>query len=407
MDVLRLGEDFYVDKILEGFTSIIWTERFIEAGDFELRTPRIAEMMEELPYDSIISLADTQEMMIVEQRSIEKNDQGGAELVIKGRSFETFLQHRHWTSGRYGKKGRTRWQMTAAGVAEYILYNSVLNNTTKDLIRVSTTVNKSVADVIPNLELTHRAGLYPNTPNGTFKYRFIEPGDCYSQLLKFLNMGKVGVSTIRPPSYVENGEKEAYIFSNTVDFRTPASAFTSNARLHVYWGNYHSLEFGDDDPITFDYSAGHLTEAQYLYDSSKYKTIAFIDTDIGTTTTYRADEAGDPDITGATGLARRVLYVDGGQKDTDATEGGTNAEFLESVKDQAEAQLRRNYTRKEIFDGKVSPVIPYKFKEDYFLGDVVDVRGEYGFSKAMRVTEYIRTLDANGEQSYPTLSQVF
>ena len=69
-------------SLIEGWSSLIWTERFREAGEFELRTPRVAEHFTQMPEGAAISLLDSREVMLVDTHTIEKNEKGESELVI-------------------------------------------------------------------------------------------------------------------------------------------------------------------------------------------------------------------------------------------------------------------------------------------------------------------------------------
>ena len=93
MEVLRLNPTTYLpDSLVEGYTSMIWTERYLENGEFEMKTPKVSETKALIPENSMLSLLDTQEVMFVETHSIGRDSNGISELTVKGRTFETFLQ---------------------------------------------------------------------------------------------------------------------------------------------------------------------------------------------------------------------------------------------------------------------------------------------------------------------------
>ncbi len=54
-------------------------------------------------------------------------------------------------------------------------------------------------------------------------------------------------------------------------------------------------------------------------------------------------------------------------------------------------------------DGQISEESPFKLGRDYYLGDRVTLLGQYDFAQSMRVSEYIRTEDADGDRGYPGL----
>jgi hypothetical protein len=52
----------------------------------------------------------------------------------------------------------------------------------------------------------------------------------------------------------------------------------------------------------------------------------------------------------------------------------------------------------------ISPTSRYKYREDYNIGDLVSVNGNYDTTATMRVVEHIETVDEFGATSTPVLS---
>lgn len=59
------------------------------------------------------------------------------------------------------------------------------------------------------------------------------------------------------------------------------------------------------------------------------------------------------------------------------------------------------YGEIKTFEGKIEPLTTFKYKEDYFLGDIVTVRNEYGIEEKVRITEIIEVKDNNGYSVEP------
>lgn len=53
------------------------------------------------------------------------------------------------------------------------------------------------------------------------------------------------------------------------------------------------------------------------------------------------------------------------------------------------------------FEGTVEPNVTFKYKKDYFLGDVVTVQNEYGITVNARITEVVEVNDDNGYSVEP------
>jgi hypothetical protein len=57
------------------------------------------------------------------------------------------------------------------------------------------------------------------------------------------------------------------------------------------------------------------------------------------------------------------------------------------------------------FDGELAHIFPYEYNSEYFIGDIVEVRGRYAINY-MKVIEHIYSVDNDGElKSYPTLNR--
>ena len=60
----------------------------------------------------------------------------------------------------------------------------------------------------------------------------------------------------------------------------------------------------------------------------------------------------------------------------------------------------------ETFSGEVDYTTMYSYKKDYYIGDIVQLINEFGISRAVRITEYIRSEDNSGNKSYPVFEVV-
>ena len=103
-----------------------------------------------------------------------------------------------------------------------------------------------------------------------------------------------------------------------------------------------------------------------------------------------------------TGFSRRTMIVE----IRDITAANVNNSFTtyKAVMDgyARDALANNNYVK--AVDGEIVPQNQYKFGTDYLLGDIVELQDQFDFIQKARVTEYIRTQDANGSREYPTIS---
>ena len=96
--VYVVTEEFQPYYLIENYSSLIWTERYNKAGDFELTIPieEASEVLDIVKIDSFLQLDESlsESIMIVETISITSDAEDGDYLIIKGRSAESLLDRR-------------------------------------------------------------------------------------------------------------------------------------------------------------------------------------------------------------------------------------------------------------------------------------------------------------------------
>jgi hypothetical protein len=391
MDVVHLDDSFTPDYLIEDYSTMIWTERYQKNGEFELHTPRIEETQKILDLGDHISLLDSDEVMTVENFSIEPNEEGVAELVVTGRTFETFLENR-LALNTYGAPWKSLAGYTIYEILALILWTNMVYNGDQDVTIIDGIKDDNTS--IPNTIVTLTTAISEwIAESDTWTIPSIDywlnEGAQYQPLLDFMAMSGLGVRNIRP-----HGTTALHIeFNTTVGLGRGMSIIEewtdiSQLRFDVYSGTDRTRFQSDRPAVIFHYSSGHIDGPKYLFSIADWKTMAEVSSSIGRV------EVGE--IT-ATGLSRRVLYVDGGSLgDLDYDE------FAASLTQKGEIELAK-HNQAALFDGAISPVSPYKYGTDYSLGDLVTVLAQYGIERTMRVDEFIRTETKTGEVGRPTL----
>lgn len=382
MDLLTMKrEDFSVKELVEGYKTLIWTERFQPFGDFELHSEDIDYTRDLLPERSLCTLLDSNEVMMVDSHEIEENDDGVPQLIVKGRTIDAFLMNRVWKNAPYGKSVKMQHKYTIKEACAALVWTAVVNDTGDDILRAASTY--PAGNALPHVICT--VSMPAGTDDGAVKARKIENGIIYEQLMTFMASGKLGIRIIRP-----NGTQGRKVnFGSGGAFSTDAVSNITNCRFDIYKGRDLT------DSVVFSWKAGHLDNPKYLFSSENLKTGAYVVGD------PRNHYYTDPDVlTGTnTGWNRRDTFVDGGSKET----GEDADDFEEGLEDKGLRAVRKEGSRVHTVDAQISPFINFKYNEDYRLGDRVKVQGRYG-SANQYVTEFIRTEDENGEVGYPTLS---
>jgi len=349
-----------------------------------------------------LGLLDSKEVMIVETHSIGRDSEGYPELTVTGRTFETFLENRVLAALVYNTPWQVYRSYTPSEFISLLLWNHAVNTSGEDPTRAATT--NQAYDGIPQVVATDSTTRVDST-----QVWWLESGEVYASLRHLLTLTGLGVRTIRPPG--TTGNVMTFDISRTVSRGTVSKVLTSNLaqlRLDVYHGLNRTRYQSTLEPVIFHFDSGHIDDPEYLFSIKDYRNFARVNggfktvtTEVPQTMTIDAwpNVTPAPDTTVA-GLARRPLFVDGGEADQMTTPDFTAA----MIQKGRLALMKHNQT--SVFDGAVSPLSPYKYNEHYFLGDYVSLLAEYGFESSMIVSEYVRTEDQDGDRGYPGLSTI-
>lgn len=94
MDLLILDTDLEAIAVIDTYTSLIWTDRYYKAGDFELCLPASKEIFDVIKQDYYLYNKNSEHVMIIEQLTIETDTEDGNKLTVTGRSLESILDRR-------------------------------------------------------------------------------------------------------------------------------------------------------------------------------------------------------------------------------------------------------------------------------------------------------------------------
>lgn len=438
MDLVRLGPAYsttYIpDQLIEGYNSLIWTERFQAPGEFELKSFDVAGLSALLPEDTLVSHLETQEVMQVETHEIAMVGEGAdaePEITIRGRSASTILEHR-WVEANYQKKRRMRKKYSAAAAAGVLIYNAIDNNSGADLTRgdddpdtegVVNHYDWTTKDVIPNVVVTEVVAR-----EGETRWWKLAEGMLYPQLMRILSSQDLGLRCMRPivPNNVTVLTVKKALAERGTVVRTPQTNVTA-LRFDIYKGLDRS------GSVQLSLLQGHLDNPQYLTSNRNLKSVIEVTSgEVKVGDVYRTGESG------LTGWQRRASFLDAGtpeippqpEKPEELNSNATNAQkqaraeaidawkikmgkwrnkrdnIVADFKEEARKDARRElqtFKRVNMFTGDVSSLAPYKYKTHYDLGDTVTIVGDYGKSHKMVVIEYVRSEDINGDRGYPGL----
>lgn len=367
MELITLDDDYQPDELIENYSSLIWTERYSTAGDFEVKSSAVGDTLDLMPLESVVSLRDSTVPMVVEVHKIEKAPGQAPLLTVTGRAFETVLERRGSTNlPETTSSIVTPWIMYAdkESDAAYKVIRTILGDVAKyaglTLILPALSPASSLLDAIPDLVLTKPVDYSTGLTN---PYE-IPLGQLYPVVMDLLVANFHGIKSTRPP------------------------AGSSQIAVEIYNG----ADLTND--VVFDASFESFDSATYLLSEQASTNVAYVFDEDGNGVVLKTT-APEP-----SGLDRRVLVID---NSTDDTAGATTrtARGLIGL---------YQYNETALFDGQISVQVGDLYNdpgpEGYTLGDIVKLMGEYDLSENVRVEEFIRSSGSDGEKAYPTFVRV-
>lgn len=372
------------------YDSLIWTERYFTDSEFELETIALDEIMPLLRPGVLVGIRQSDEVMMVEEQNVETDDVGRSKLKIRGRSLTSYIRHRVVGEIR-SVKYALKQEYTDLDAGLLLLYNSLINDTTFDYTKRESVYFKKIADGIPNAAVTDSS----DSTDTEKSVRWITVGPIEPLVKDWFSEKPYGFRMVRPTT----SKKHISIDANGNIVRTLIEN-SDKLCFDVYSGTNRSRSQSEIKPVIIDTENKDLNRPNYLYSISGLKTLAHIAIDTKSLFAYNAQES-DPPNKDAVGLQHRVLYLDGGEPE----EGASQAEFEADVIKTASETLS-DYRKYSLVDGAVSSDASVRYGIDYFLGDIVSVRGKYGVITNYRIIEFIRSKEGVNEESYPTLSYI-
>lgn len=357
MELYILNSLYQRIGFVENHKSWIWTERFAAWGDFQLTLPSTLENRARFPAGTLLGKSDSSRVMVVETFEDTKDEAGEAVLKLSGRSLEKILEDRLAASGTTGAP----WVLTGlpAAVARQI-YHSICalgSFNSGDVISGVTEGSFYPDDTLPE-------------PPSSITYS-IELMTVYNALKNLCEPYGMGFRLVR------NGD-------------------TSQLYFDVYMGSDRTTQQTDYPAVVFSEELDTLQSPNELTSIMLYKNVAYVFSVVGMEIVYALDV--DPSISG---FERRALFLKINESDLPAGTLPAVASAQMIQKGQEELYKNRRFSA---FDGELNQYSSYKYEQDYYLGDLVEMQNKDGVRNQMQVIEHISVSDEQGERSYPTLA---
>jgi hypothetical protein len=401
MDLYVLDENFQNNISIDAFTSLIWTERYSDAGDFSLTVPATPSNFGLLEIDTKLGLVDSEESMIINTQSVASDL-----LTVTGKSIIDIFNQR---PAKVNPK---------IGINTYTVSTSP-SQAIASIVTEMTTLSDLSSLGLPPAYLGVDVGLKPQEQISNLTVVNLDT-DTTAQLI---DVSTADVFSIIQTLAVNYGKGIKLVV-------TGKSSIGHSLVFTVYVGKDRTSDQTTYPLVRFSPGNKSFVNTTELYSKQNFKNICYVyASSMPTTVTITDPATGDQSdesinprmgygyLDGAdtlTDFDRRVVFVD----DTDFNisnydanlSDGTTIATLEALiateLDNYAFNVLWNYAYTKAVDGEVVPQSPYKYGTDYFLGDVIELQGASGIVQKARVTEYIRSQDTTGEKAYPTVAVI-
>jgi len=376
MEPYTLGRDFHKRDIIDGFSSIIWTERSYGDSAVEMVVPATPDLMQKLMPGTFLGIEASDEVMMLETFNVENN-----KLKVTGISLLPWLNNRFVrTSDKHEDRywyieGEPGWLLW------WIVYNMCCSG--------SPYLNGSIYTGIPNPHalIITGLGLKDWNQDGPILKVGVPFGPVYDACKELATTYQIGMQI-------------------TLDDVT-------DTKYSLGFRSYKGLDrtSGQDinPPVRFSPQMDSFTDIKELQSIAALKTQVYSfapglnpnegELDLRTT-------PGVSSLTGPqyTGFDLRALQVFAEDITTDQV-GGNPATLLNILNNRAHDELT-NHPFVKAVDGEIVPENQFQYGVHYNLGDIIEVEGNSGTVQTARVTEYIRAQDEAGAKTYPTVAMI-
>lgn len=382
-------EEFYLldnelnkKYIIDTYSSAIWAKRYNDIGDCELVISASIENFRKIKECKYIARNDDDMVCKIKKVELQTDEENGDQLILTGKDITDILNQR------------------------IVIKQTNFNGLVEDYIR--TLINDSI----------------------------IKPTNADRKIKNFALSNKKGFSeTIREQVTYDNVGDKIQKLCKQYGWGYKVTVNNGNFIFALYKGNDISSY------ITFSHNYDNISTTDYLKDDSNIKNVALVAGE-GEGVARKTVTIGN-----GVGIDRHELYVDArdisSEIDYDelltnypsGKEKVINNVIYYQVNGSSIATLTKNdageitnvqlcnniymenlkntgyekmsvYTTITSFSGEIIVGMSYKYKEDYNLGDIVNIVNEYGISINVRISEVIENQDDNGYTMESTFENI-
>lgn len=349
MELYFLDSDFEEVMVLDSFKSLIWADKYWEAGELDLVCAPLPSTFAGLLNTAYFRIPQSPHRMVLETLNIKTDIEDGDVLIIKGRSLESLLDRR-------------------------IIWDGI-----SLLGDLQTTLGQVFYDNVTN----------PDDPDRDLPFNYIYSTDPVITAMSINTQfsGEILYDAICAIC-------KAYGLGFTVFYNSGTGLFD----FKLIAGKDRSYSQSTNSTVAFTAKLNNLLNSNYIASNKLLKTVCLVAGEEGVgnvrTKVYVAAPGGS-----LTGLNRREVYLEANINRRTESGDMTEAEYLLALAGKGEEELAKR-TYLEAFDGEVDTTM-YNYGDDFEMGDILQLADKYGHQTKSRVVEMVYSQDADGIKMYP------
>lgn len=351
MELYILNSNGTKSQIIDEFSSMIWTHRYSDFGDFQLDVVPNVTNRRRFKEGVKIGASFTKQHMEIEEVFIAPDEAGVENMKITGRTPGTIMEDRIVAPNWLAPNPEDRVYYVTGQVA------GLVKNMVDTMCVSPGAFNET--DIIPELAVLNQAGTTPSIEVA------IAPKQLYTAMKDLLDEYDLGFRFEYDPK------------------------FAKPLRLFIYKGV-------NRPEVEFNAALDNIANESYLNSNRDFKNVALV----------LAQKArwvqvyGNGATSGTSGLNRKVLIVDA----SDIDDEKVPEPKLTNILMQRGRTALKDHRKTKIMDGEITNYNLFKFGTHYNLGDTIYIRDEYDVREPKIVSEYIWAMDQEGFRSYPTFA---
>jgi len=351
MELLVLNTDFQSIAVIDTYESLIWTDRYNEYGDFEIYFAMDTGLLEYLKEDNYLWLKDSEHCMIIEDIKIDADTEDGNHLIVTGRSLESILERRIiWGQRIFNGDLQSAIQTM---LNENIISPSITDRKISNFIFTASTDSKITGLTIDN------------------QYT---GDDLYTVIKGLCQENNIGFKIVLTDD-------------NKFEFS-------------LYAGADRSYDQTENPYVVFSPNFENIINSNYYSSKANLKNVTLVAGE-GEGASRKTTTVGS-----ASGLSRRELFTDARDISSDTDEGTlTDAEYTAQLVTKGQKDLA-DHTIVTAFEGEVEVTRLFKYGEDFFIGDIVQIANEYGNEGSAYISELIISRSKDEISIYPTFKTI-